>query len=448
MKKIQLIIPLLILLAIILITAVVILFSPHENLQPAQEDVPNLQQETTDTPDMVDPEALQSAPDIDMSQHIQKEGLPTAHGSHQDYEKITFLPTTPTDSGSSIELNTRKISFLAVGDNLIHDYIFDYAARSAQDGGYYFDHIYENLADEIRSADLSFINQESPIAGDDFPISTYPMFNTPAEMGQTLLNLGFDIINIANNHMLDKYEKGLKNHIAFWEDKEVTLIGGYKNKEDYDNIRVVQKNGISIALLSYTYDTNGMTLPAQSEMIVPLIDSKTIVRQISLAKEKADLVFVSIHWGDENTHTPNARQRELAKLMADNGVDVVLGHHSHTVQPIEWYDRPDGRKTLVAFSLSNFISGMKQPKNTLAGMLTFDIEKTDGLPAEITNVIFNPTITHYDSSFDNFKLYYLKDYTQELHNQARCSQYESDYTYYHETIKDTISYEFLPDYLK
>ncbi len=445
MKKIYLISPLIVLLIIILIAACSVMRMPDgtadvDNVAPG----PISELALSNEPDVQ--AILPSAPTIDMSVYMQNVGLPTPHGSA--YDDVQPLEFTKSDVGVSIEFQIDTVSFLAVGDNLIHSSIYADAKDAAGGIGYTFDHMYENLAEQLKCADLSFINQESPIAGDEYPPSGYPMFNTPSQMGDTLLSLGFDIISIANNHMLDKYENGLKNHIKYWSDKPVTLIGGYMNEEDFNNIRVVEKNGISIALLSYTYGTNGMSLPTGSEMVIPLIDDQTIVRQIKSAKQKADLVFVSIHWGDENAFSPNSRQRELAKLMADNCVDVVLGHHSHTVQPIEWYERPDGKKMLVAFSLSNFMSGQEYSQNMLAGILTFDIEKINGAATNITNVLFTPTVTHYNNSWRGFKLYYLKDYTQELYSTARCSRFEPNVSYYTNKIKSVIAPEFLPDYLK
>ncbi|MBE6688011.1 MAG: CapA family protein [Ruminococcaceae bacterium] len=447
MKKIYLILPLVVLLIAILITSVCILLSmrPSEQVHVGEsasliEDGEPLAAVNEDLVDVI--------PFVDMSGYEALHGIPAPHGSVNDPVYGFGLEPSVSDNGSRFEYEVSKISFLAVGDNLIHSSIYADASDEAGGNGYLFEHMYENVAEPIRNADLSFINQESPLAGNEFSPSGYPMFNTPNEMGDILLSLGFDIISIANNHMLDKYEKGYKNHIEYWSEKPVTLIGGYTDKDDYDNVRVVEKNGISIALLAYTYGTNGMTLPSSSQMVVPLIDENDIKRQIGIAKQKADLVFVSIHWGDENAFSPNSRQRQLARLMADNCVDVILGHHSHTIQPIEWYERPDGKKTLVAFSLGNFMSGQEYARNMLAGMLTFDVEKLDSAETYISNVLFTPTVTHYNYSWRKFKLYYLKDYTAELYKTARCSQFEPDFNYYTSKIKSTVSAEFLPDYLK
>ena len=447
MKKIYLILPLLILLLIILITACNILMTPTEKADEAANEA--VQQDAVTVDEAAETEiATETAPSVDMSAYVESHGFPVPHGTQAESEAVLPLDASEEDSGIKTDFKTESLSFLAVGDNLIHSSVYTDGNIAANGEGYKFDHMYENLAETIRNADLSFINQESPIAGDEFAYSSYPMFNTPSQMGDTLVNLGFDIISIANNHMLDKYEKGYMNHINFWSDKPVTLVGGYKDEADYNTIRVIEKNGISIAMLAYTYGTNGMSLPSDSKMVVPFIKDSEITRQIAMAKEKADLVFVSIHWGDENSFSPNSEQRRLAQLMADNGVDVILGHHSHTIQPIEWLDRPDGGKTLVAYSLSNFMSAQEYPRNMLAGMLTFNIEQIDDTECYITDVLFTPTVTYYNNSWRQFKLYFLKDYTQEIHNTARFSRFEPDYHYYYDKLKSTISSEFLPDYIK
>ena len=245
-------------------------------------------------------------------------------------------------------------SFLAAGDNIIHEAVYTDAHKRAENGtGYNFLPMYDGISDLIKDADISFVNQEGPIAGNKYGISGYPNFNAPDEAGQTLVELGFDIVNIANNHMLDKWESGLLATIDSWETKDVLLLGAYRDQADYDNIRVYTcPDGTKIAFLSYTYGTNGMKLTSGSKHIIPWIDSDDITRQVRLAKEVGDLVFVSIHWGTESSFEETGEQHTLAQLMADNGVDVVIGHHPHVLQPIDSYY---GVK--IVYSLGNFLFG-------------------------------------------------------------------------------------------
>ena len=197
-----------------------------------------------------------------------------------------------------------------------------------------------------------------------------------------------------------------------------------------------------------------------SPCVVPLIDDSVIRERIARARGEADLVFVSMHWGDENTQTPNAEQKRLAKLIADCGADAVIGHHSHTVQPIEWVTGESGKKTLVIYSLGNFISTQLKAVNMVGNIVTFDIVKEENMPAYLTNIVSNPTVTHYvadETVHDSqdlpvrsgVEVYLMEDYTQALCS-AHGAQLYGSFTL--DTLKkyitDVIPDEFLPAYLK
>ena len=371
----------------------------------------------------------------------------------------TELPNTP---------KAQKIHFLAVGDNMMHQSILTQAQKSAAalaskgsaSEDYYFADMYENVADLIQKADISFVNQEAPIAGSDFGIAGYPLFNAPEETGKTLVNLGFDIVNIANNHMLDMdgiYKgTGYKNSIAFWKKQNVLMIGGYESQSDYDAPHIIERDGIKIAMLSYTYGTNGRTQNAASDCVVPLIDDAVIRRQIQAVKSQADLVFVSMHWGDENTFRVSEEQKRLAQLIADAGADAIIGHHSHTIQPIEWITGTSGNRTLCIYSLGNFISTMQKSYNLLGGVCEFDIVKNDGEKAYIENVTLTPIMCHYIADPDKMdsqelpvrsgvKLYTLSDYTAQLCQENGAQLWGAfDLNTLYKYVTDTISDEFLP----
>ena len=321
----------------------------------------------------------------------------------------------------------QTVSFIACGDNLVHSSVYSDAQTLAAgtDKEYNFLPMYDNVADIIQNADLAFINQETPFGGSSRPISGYPLFNTPEQMGDDLITLGFDIIGLANNHMLDSTAKGYENTIDFWNSKDgVTAIGGYKNKEDFENIRVIEKNGIKIALLAYTYSTNGLKLPQGSELVIPLYDDETIDRQTKKAKSLADVVIVSIHWGVEDQFKPNAEQKRKAKLMADNGVDVIIGHHPHVLQPLEWIDRAAGGKTLCMSSLGNFLSGMMYSRNMVGGILGFDLCKAPN-GVSVDNVCFIPTVSQYNKNVRGFKIYRFSEYTEALEKAHGAHKFDS-----------------------
>ena len=345
----------------------------------------------------------------------------------------------------------QRVSFVAVGDNIVHGSVYTDAMENGKKSGKEYDFIpmFENVSDIIKEADFAYINQESPFAGKDKTISGYPMFNSPDQVGYDLIELGFDIINLANNHMLDRYAYGYQRTIDFWKDKEgMTYIGGYENEADYNNIRIVEKNGISIALLSYTYGTNGVNLDRGSEMIVPLCDSDgtaEISRQTKIARNLADIVMVSVHWGNEDQFKPSELQKKQMKVMVDNGVDVIIGTHPHVLQPMQWKERPDGGKTLVIYSLGNFLSGMLYVRNMVGGIAGFDLVKA-GDRAFVTSPYFIPTVSQYDSDCKNFKIHKFSEYSQELFNSHRTnlvSDTGHSLAYMRKIIDDAIPNEFL-----
>ncbi len=313
----------------------------------------------------------------------------------------------------------RVVSFIGVGDNVIHPNIYIEAGRRAVEGGraYDFRPMYSDIAEAISSADIAFINQETLMCGEGFELSGYPRFNSPQELGHDLVDLGFDVVNIANNHMADKGSAGLKSTIDFLSSLPITLIGGYLDDADYDNVRVIERNDIKIAFLAYTFSSNGIRLYPTEEIttlpILPYLNEENIHRQCEIAKSVADAVVVSVHWGDENKFAVNSEQKKFAALFAECGVDVIVGHHPHVLQPIVWLDRPDGKRTLCIYSLGNIISTMENSFNMVGGIIGFDIVRRGG-EIFIENVELVPTVFHYGKNFLGTHIYRLNDYTEAL----------------------------------
>lgn len=344
-----------------------------------------------------------------------------------------------------------RLSFVGCGDNIIYGTKEARIFAEGTDRKYNYKPYYSGVSDIIEKADISFINQETVMCGEGYSLSYYPMFNSPQEVGLDLCELGFNVVNIANNHMLDKGSEGLEKTIEFWKSQDVLMIGGYESAEDFDNIRILEKDGIKIAFLSYTYATNGLTASAKSNVIIPYINDDDIVRQTKLAKESADLVFVSVHWGDEGSFVPNDDQEHTAKLFADSGVDVIIGHHPHVIQPLEWIDGVDGNKTLCVYSLGNFMAQQDRAYNMVGGIISFDIVYSEKKLPYIDNVKFLPTVFHFNGSFTDNNVYLFENYSPEmtaLHGVR--TYYGNKFTYelILSYITDTIDEEFLPDFFK
>ena len=342
------------------------------------------------------------------------------------------------------ESGETRVKFIAAGDNIVHEIMIEDAReRSGRDGGYNFKDMYKHVADIIKAADISLVNVETPIAGDEFEYSGYPHFNTPKENGHALAEL-FNIINIANNHMVDCGETGYINHINFWESQDIMLVGVYKDAQDFERVRVYNIKDISVAFLSYTYGTNGMLLPEESGLIVPLIDKDIMERQIRYARDTADVLVIIMHWGEEDSFAPDKWQRSLAQMMADNGVDLIVGMHPHVLQEIKWVRRKDGGRMLVAYSLGNFISAQIPAHNLVGALLELDIIKKDG-KISLENASIIPIVTHYNKARKGLQVYRLEDYTDKLARAHGCININEKFSleYLNKLVTDIIAPEFI-----
>ncbi len=339
------------------------------------------------------------------------------------------------------------IRIKAVGDNLIHSSIYEQANQRAGGNGYDYDYAYENVKDMFADADIASINQESIIAPMYEP-STYPMFNASPELGDLMLELGFDVFNLANNHCLDKGESGVFSSLDYWAERpEAVTTGVYRNEADYENIRTITTKDVTFSFIGITELTNGLYLPEGSEAIILMgSEEDKIEARIKAAKEISDVCVVNIHWGNEYTHTPTDRQRYLAQKMSEWGADIIIGHHPHVIQPIEYIDRADRSRTLVAYSLGNFISAQDRGARMIGGMLDLDVTKnfeTDSI--SITRCEFVPIITHYDRGFANNRLYPFSEYTEELAAAHGVRAYTPEFSmdYIRQTVQSVIDEEFL-----
>lgn len=316
----------------------------------------------------------------------------------------------------------KRVSFVGVGDNLIHNVIFEEA--QVEDGTFDFKPMFENVAEDIETADLAFINQETLMGGDEFGFSGYPAFNTPSDMADNLNTLGFDLVNGASNHSLDKGRQGVINTLEIWDKQEnMVFTGVFDSQEERDAIPVIERDGVTFSFLAYTYGTNGIEPDVSYRL--NYFDEALITQDIERAKQISDFVIVSAHWGDEHMLEPNELQKKYAQLFADLEVDAVIGTHPHVIQPIDWVEGKNGNQTLVVYSLGNFLSAMSTgtENNMLGGMISFDFvvseeEKT------IENVNWDATVMHYTGAKSeaadlrkNFRIYKLDDYTEKIASQ-------------------------------
>lgn len=348
------------------------------------------------------------------------------------------------------EVKDTVVSFVGVGDNLIHDTVYKDAEK--EDGSYDFTKMYADIKDEVKDSDIAFINQETVLGGTQLGLSGYPTFNSPTEIAKNLETIGFNLVNLATNHCLDKYESGISNELAAFSETEMIVNGVYTSQEAYEQIPMFKKKGITFSFLAYTYGTNGIEAP--NPYNVSYFSDEKITSDVAKAKEISDVVIVSAHWGDENTFAPNDYQKHYAQLFADLKVDVVIGTHPHTIQPVEWVNGAEGNQTLVVYSLGNFIGGMLTTDNAIGGMISFDFVK-DAKTKEINikNVKWTTTIIHFEGNQNNilaerynYKVYQVKNYTDELANKHVLNGFEGNVVsldYINTKTKEVISEKFI-----
>lgn len=326
-----------------------------------------------------------------------------------------------------------KVSFCAVGDNLINeggDYTADLLGLAdawsgeAGDGKYDFSPLYDQVRDAISSYDIALINQETVLGGkDDFEYQGYPSYNTPDSMAKAVADAGFDVVNFNSNHSYDIGASAIEHAQKVWaKQTQVSVIGSYEDEEDRENIRVIERDGMKIAFLSYSYGQNGYE---QSDLpndyyAVPF-DKTKMKEEVTAAKELADAVVVYMHWGDENTHELNDQQRDYASYLAGLGVDLVVGSHAHVIQPVAYVARGiqstdessanSDDAMLCVYGLGDFVSGYTLPKTILSGMFTCDFVRDEDGKVTVQNPVWHGLVEHNEGDED--AVYLLSEYTQK-----------------------------------
>ncbi len=321
----------------------------------------------------------------------------------------------PSSSSAPVQKPV-SITILGAGDNLIHDVIYQQASQRAGGKGYDFSPVYARIAGDIKNADISVMNQETVIAGNVAPLSGYPRFNSPTQLGGELVKLGFDVINQANNHILDQNEKGLAAALDYWDTQPVKAIGAYRNDEDLQDIRIVEAKGIKTAHIGITEMTNGLYLPKNSKYRLIYADNTALIEQlIKKAKSMADVVVISVHWGTENTYTLTKKQKTLAQNMVDWGADIIFGNHPHVVQQLTVLTRKDGTKCPVIYAFGNLVSAQQSGKNMVSGLLTVTMTKDFTTnKTTFSGMKFKPIVTDYGPHCANISIYPLSEYTDTL----------------------------------
>jgi len=256
---------------------------------------------------------------------------------------------------------SERLSIYFAGDIMQHK--DQLKAAHTSDGTYRYDSCFSRVKGEIRAAHLAVCNFETTLGG--APYSGYPNFCSPDELAKAVQDAGFDIFLTANNHCMDRGARGLNRTIATLDSLGIEHLGTYRNQAERDSLYpyIIQKGSMRIALLNYTYDTNGIPVP--EPCIVNLIDTAVIKADIVRARQlKADCIIACMHWGTEYRTIPDDSQTEMEEWLYAHGVDHIIGGHPHVVQPVRTLPDYSGRASehLTVWSLGNYISNMSAPR--------------------------------------------------------------------------------------
>jgi len=253
---------------------------------------------------------------------------------------------------------------------MFHTPILSYAKNG---DSYNFKPIFAHVKGIIEKADVAFCNLETTLGGT--PYTGYPRFSSPDEVVDALIYAGFDVVNVANNHMIDRGWKGLKHTIEKVRESGLASVGGRLSTSE-KKYTLINVDGVRIAFASFTYATNELTVPKEYAYMFDYIDEGLIAQTVKEMRKVSDIVIVHLHFGQEHMTKPSDVQRKIATLCIDNGANMVIGTHPHVLQNIEFVEK-DGKQKMIAYSLGNFLSNMDQ-KNTDAGVIlnvTYDTTK-------------------------------------------------------------------------
>ena len=289
-------------------------------------------------------------------------------------QQDTSLVKTSTDSiPEPIEF-----SLIFTGDVMQHDSQIKGAYNPATKA-YEYDSNFYYLKDILSSADYTIANLELTLGGT--PYKGYPTFSSPDNLAVSLQNNGIDCLVTANNHSCDRRKKGIVRTIDVLDSLNLAHTGTFKTESARDTLypMLIEKNGFRLALLNYTYGTNGIPVP--SPTVVNLIDKESMKRDLERAKAmNPDKIITVIHWGWEYQSYPNPDQKSTADFLVENGCDIIIGMHPHVIQPMEnYYDTTLQKDIVKIYSLGNFISNQRKQKTDGGSILRIELQKSGDL---------------------------------------------------------------------
>ena len=340
----------------------------------------------------------------------------------------TPTPTPePTPTPTPTPEPVKEINLMMVGDNLLHMGIVQTGKQ--ENGTYNFDFLFEGMGDFLEEAEIKMINQETIFGGNEKGFSGFPYFNSPTQVGDAIVNAGFNVVLHSSNHAADKEISGLLSCLEYWKQYPDMTVVGIHEEEAESAIEIVTIDDVDFAILNYTYGPNMEIIPnsieghldmlcnydAENRLDFTSIHPK-VLEDIAEAETMADVVIVCPHWGTEYTTKPSSYQQKFAKQMTQAGADIIIGTHPHVVQPVEWIEAENGNRALCYYSLGNYVSTQKQALCMLEAMawITFTVKgDVVEVKEEATGVL--PLVCHYSAMPVRMdRVYLLQDYSEEL----------------------------------
>lgn len=341
------------------------------------------------------------------------------------------------------EVTQQRVSMAFTGDLLFEQGLYD--AWDNYQFGTYFDQVKPYL-----QADLVVGNQEVPIGGEELGVSGVAYtFNAPKQIADQLPSVGFDILTLSNNHSYDMGYQGVVNTLNNLKANNLETVGMYATQEAANEIKVIEKNGMKIAFLAYTYDTNE-AIPDEYEYVIKTflndqhefdeVHKEMIKHDVERAKQEADIVIAAMHWGTEFTYGINANQIDATNYLNELGVDLIIGNHPHCLQTMEEVTNEyNDHKTIVFYSLGNFVSSAAMVDRAsiefanmyeIGAILNLDIVK-DVKTNQITieHMKLTPIVNHFEHGYTNFKLIPFKDYNETLASKHYQREFSNDFNY-------------------
>lgn len=300
-------------------------------------------------------------------------------------------PAAAPETTSTTVFEPRSFTVAATGDLLLHTRVLEFAQANAGGSGYDFDPMFAEIAPLISAADLAICHLEVPLSADNSVIADFPLFSGPREIIGAVRRAGYDGCSTASNHSLDQGTTGVFDTVGVFEDEGVGQSGMARSAQEAATPPIYDAAGVAVGHLSYTYGLNGMPLP--EPWMANLIDPERIVADAAALRDRgAEVVLVSMHWGNEYQHEPSIEQLELAEVLtADDNIDGIIGAHVHVIQPIDTVnDKP------VVYGMGNSLSNQMIPVVRQDGMIAY-LTFTEVAPGEFetTNVAYTPTFVTY-----------------------------------------------------